>query len=171
MVLNSHCLRLVRTWTRIALLAFAILAAGASSRLTPSGTAAGSGLVAAYSFDEGTGTTVADASGNGNTGTTANTSWTTGHSGSALSFNGSSSWVTVPDSASLDLTSALTLEAWVKPSAENGLWRAAVIKEAPAQTELSYGLYASTDNGAPSGASPSLRGDEGSLKRPRPVGL
>ena len=31
-----------------------------------------SGLVAAYSFDEGTGTTVADASGNGGTGTIAN---------------------------------------------------------------------------------------------------
>src|SRR5207302_3069507 len=39
-------------------------------------------LVAAYSFDEGSGTSVADASGNGNKGTTANTSWSTaGHSG------------------------------------------------------------------------------------------
>ena len=34
------------------------------------------GLVAAYAFDEGTGTTVADASGNGNTGTIANATWT-----------------------------------------------------------------------------------------------
>jgi hypothetical protein len=148
MVLNSHCLRLVRTRTRFALLAFAILAAGAASHLTPGGLAAGSGLVAAYSFDEGSGTTVADASGNGNTGTTANTSWTTGHSGSALGFNGTNARVNVPDAPELDLTTGMTLEAWVKPSAENGLWRTAVIKEAG--SDLAYGLYGSTDSGPPS---------------------
>ena len=48
------------------------------------------GLVAAYSFNEGTGTAVGDASGMGNPGTTANTTWTTsGKFGSALVFNGS----------------------------------------------------------------------------------
>ncbi|HKE45066.1 MAG TPA: hypothetical protein VKB41_11075, partial [Steroidobacteraceae bacterium] len=47
-------------------------------------------LVAAYAFDEGTGTTVVDASGTGNTGTASNTTWTTsGKNGSALVFNGS----------------------------------------------------------------------------------
>ena len=46
-------------------------------------------LVAAYSFDEGTGTTVADASGHGNTGTISNATWTTaGKYGKALVFNG-----------------------------------------------------------------------------------
>ena len=75
-----------------------------------------SGLVAAYSFNEGTGTTVGDASGKGNVGTISNATWTTaGHAGGALSFNGTSSWVTVPDSSSLDLTNGMTLEAWVKP--------------------------------------------------------
>jgi hypothetical protein len=109
------------------------------------------GPVAAYSFNEGSGATVADASGNGNSGTVANTTWSaSGHSGSALSFNGSNAWVTVPDSSSLDLTSAMTLEAWVKPSQLGG-WRTALIKEAPSQTELSYGLYASTDTGPASG--------------------
>jgi hypothetical protein len=34
-------------------------------------------LVAAYSFNEGTGATVADLSGNANTGTIANATWTT----------------------------------------------------------------------------------------------
>jgi hypothetical protein len=108
------------------------------------------GLVAAYSFDENAGTTIADASGHGNTGTVSNTTWSsTGHSGSALSFNGTNSWVTVPDSASLDLTSGMTLEAWVKPT-QSGGWQTALIKEDAPQTELSYGLYASTDSGQPS---------------------
>ena len=36
------------------------------------------GLVAAYAFNEGSGTTVADASGNGNTGTLSGATWVTG---------------------------------------------------------------------------------------------
>ena len=62
-------------------------------------------LVAAYAFDEGSGTTVADSSGNGNNGTVANATWTaTGKFGQALVFNGTSTRVTVPDSPSLHLT-------------------------------------------------------------------
>src|SRR5262245_47762413 len=70
-------------------------------------------LVAAYSFSEGTGTTVADLSGNGNGGTIANATWTAGQSGhgGALSFNGTNARVNVDDSASLHLTAAMTLEA------------------------------------------------------------
>src|SRR5262249_40455796 len=70
-----------------------------------------SGLVAAYGFNEGSGTSVTDASGNGNNGTVSNTTWSTaGKFGGALQFNGSSSLVTVPDSASLHLSSGMTLE-------------------------------------------------------------
>jgi hypothetical protein len=87
------------------------------------------GLVAAYSFDEGSGTTVNDLSGNGNTGTVANTTWTTsGEYGSALVFNGKSSTVTIPDSPSLHLTSAMTLEAWVKPSKISAGWADVIYK-------------------------------------------
>ncbi len=75
------------------------------------------GLVAAYNFDAGSGTTVTDLSGNGNTGTISNATWTSqGHSGSALSFNGTNSWVTINDSTSLHLSSGMTLEAWVDPA-------------------------------------------------------
>ena len=73
------------------------------------------GLVAAYAFDEGTGSTVADSSGNGNNGTLSGATWTSGRFNSGLAFSGNSARVNVPDSASLDLTTAMTLEAWVSP--------------------------------------------------------
>ena len=83
--------------------------------------------VAAYSFNEGSGTTVADASGTGNAGTIGTATWTTqGKFGNALSFNGTSARVTVPDASSLDLTTAMTLEAWVNPTALGWLARCRV---------------------------------------------
>ena len=83
-----------------------------------------SGLVASFAFDEGSGLTVADGSGNGNNGTISNAAWTdTGKYGAALVFNGSDSLITIPDSASLRLKHSMTLEAWVNPSVVNGLWR------------------------------------------------
>ena len=89
---------------------------------------AGPTPVAAYSFNEGSGTTVADASGTGNAGTIGTATWTTqGKFGNALSFNGTSARVTVPDASSLDLTTAMTLEAWVNPTALGG-WRDVVYK-------------------------------------------
>jgi hypothetical protein len=69
-------------------------------------------LVAAYSFNEGSGTNVTDASGNGNNGTIANAAWTTsGKYGNALVFNGSNALVTIADAASLHFTTAMPLEA------------------------------------------------------------
>src|SRR5262249_29304818 len=66
---------------------------------------AATGLVAAYGFDEASGTTVTDASGNGNNGTiTAATRAASGKYGKALSFNGSNALVTIPDAASLHLS-------------------------------------------------------------------
>jgi uncharacterized protein YjdB len=105
------------------------------------------GLVAAYNFNEGSGSAVTDASGNGNTGTISGAAWTTsGKFGGALSFNGTNSWITVNDAVSLDLTSGVTMEAWVKLSTVTG-WQAIVIKERPAG--LSYALYAAnTDHNA-----------------------
>jgi hypothetical protein len=86
-------------------------------------------LVAAYSFDEGTGTTVADITGHGNNGTIANATWTTsGKFGKALVFNGSSSLVTIPDSQSLRLTTGMSLEAWVNPPAVNSGWKDIIYK-------------------------------------------
>ena len=90
---------------------------------------ASSTLVAAYAFEEGSGSLVADLSGNGNAGQIGSATWTTsGKYGGALSFNGSSARVTVPDAASLDLTTGMTLEAWVYPTSITNKWRDAIYK-------------------------------------------
>jgi len=74
----------------------------------------GAGLVAAYAFNEGTGTAVGDASGNGLTGTIAGATWTTaGRYGNALSFNGTSSYVNLGNPTGLQLTGSATWSAWV----------------------------------------------------------
>ena len=115
--------------------------------LSQANTNAGS-LVAAYNFQEGSGTTVQDASGQGNHGTLSNVSWTTnGQFGNALSFNGSNSWVTVADKNSLDLTNGMTLEAWVYPTTKMSGWRNVLLKERTGG--LAYGLYANSDTNTP----------------------
>lgn len=109
------------------------------------------GLVAAYSFNQGSGTTAPDDSGNGNSGTLWNATWSaSGRYGGAVSFNGSNAWVTVADADSLDLTSGMTLEAWVRPAATMGkTWRTVILKEQTGQ--LVYALYANNENRKPSG--------------------
>jgi hypothetical protein len=90
---------------------------------------ASAGLVAAYGFEEGSGTTTGDASGNGNAGTLSGTTWsTTGKFGKAMNFGGSG-LVTVNDSASLHLSSAMTVEAWVNPATLSG-WMNLIYKPA-----------------------------------------
>ena len=107
------------------------------------------GLVAGYGFDEGTGTTATDSSGRGNTGTLANgAGWALGRFGTAATVDGVNDWVTVPDSASLDLTTAMTLEAWVMPTVSTG-WRSVIFKEG--SSDLVYGMYASTNANRPTG--------------------
>ena len=110
---------------------------------------AAGGLVAAYGFEEGAGSAVGDASGLGNAGTISGATWVTaGKYGKALSFNGTSSLVTVNDTAALHLTTAMTLEAWVRPSA-SASWRSVLLKET--SNGLAYGLYASNASSRPAG--------------------
>jgi chitodextrinase len=112
------------------------------------GSLASSGPVAAYNFNAGSGTTLADLSGNGSNGTIAGASWSSaGHSGGALSFDGNADWVTIPDASNLDLTSAMTLEAWVYPSQLGSFWRTIITKEQ--SNGLVYGLFANSDSATP----------------------
>ena len=90
------------------------------------------GLVAGYGFDEGSGRTAVDASGRRNAGTISGATWARGRYGSGLRFDGASSVVRVAPSASLDLGGAMTLSAWIRPSAQQHGWRAIVQREADA---------------------------------------
>jgi hypothetical protein len=97
--------------------------------------------VAGYSFDEGTGATLHDVSPNHNDGTIGGATWAAGHTGSALSFDGADDSVWIPDTPSLDLSRAVTLEAWVNADTPTG-YRNVLLKELPGN--LSYGLYSNS---------------------------
>lgn len=106
-------------------------------------------LVAAYHCNESTGTVLTDVSGRGNNGAVPAGAWSaSGRFGAALSLNGTSHMVTVPDSASLDLTNGMTLEAWVYPTATTD-WQTVLIKET--NNGLAYALYARVDSAKPGG--------------------
>jgi PKD repeat protein len=116
-----------------------------SGYINVSAASAGGGLVAAYNFEEASGTTVVDASGKGNHGIlTGAARSTSGKFGNDLSFNGTSNWVTVNDSATLDLTTGMTLEAWVYPTTNTGN-RSVLIKENAPGNSVYY-LYANTSD-------------------------
>jgi len=75
-------------------------------------------LVAYYNFDEGAGTALFDSSGNGNNGVISGAAvWSSsGRMGGALVFDGTTNLVTVPGGGSLNMTTGMTLEAWVQPT-------------------------------------------------------
>jgi hypothetical protein len=86
------------------------------------------GLVAGWSFSEGTGTSAGDSSGNGNTLTLLNgTLWSGGRYDGGLSLNGTAN-ASAANSASLNLSGSYTLAAWIYPVTLNG-YQTVLIKE------------------------------------------
>jgi hypothetical protein len=75
----------------------------------------GQGLVAAYNFDEGSGSTAADSSGFGRDGTVNAGWWADGHSGSALWLAGGADRVALPALGTF-YKQGFSFEAWVKAS-------------------------------------------------------
>ncbi|MDR4507115.1 MAG: hypothetical protein MRJ65_02565 [Candidatus Brocadiaceae bacterium] len=72
-------------------------------------------IKANYEFNEGSGLTATDSSGNGNDGAINGAVWSTGQSGSGLDFDGIDD--SVDFSTNLGITDELTVSAWVYPTA------------------------------------------------------
>lgn len=80
--------------------------------------------VGEWKFDENTGLTANDSTGNANAGTLTNGPlWTRGKIGSALKFNGVDNFISIDNGvneAILNITNAITIEAWINPSLISG---------------------------------------------------
>ena len=77
-------------------------------------------LVGYWPLDETSGTNAPDESGNGNDGTLVNmedADWVDGVVGKCLDFDGTNEYVEIADSANLNPTTEITLEAWIYPKA------------------------------------------------------
>ena len=80
-------------------------------------------LMAHWRFNEATGDTVEDASGNGNTGTIEDAQWVGGIDGAALQFDGQTARVVVEDSPSLHSeTGDISIVAWIKVASDPTTW-------------------------------------------------
>ena len=87
------------------------------------------GLVAHWDFEEGSGTQAFDVTGGGSDGLIHDATYVPGRVGTALAFDGATSWVELGTPATLDIQGAVTLVAWVKPSVREA--KGAVIQHGP----------------------------------------
>jgi uncharacterized repeat protein (TIGR02543 family) len=103
-------------------------------------------LVAAYGFNQGSGTITADSSGNGFTGTLNGATWTTqGKYGNAIVFNGSSAYVAL---GNWNISgSSLTLTAWVRATDWKSTEDVRIISKATGtQEQEHWWMLSETDN-------------------------
>ncbi|NIO22883.1 MAG: hypothetical protein GTN38_02550 [Candidatus Aenigmarchaeota archaeon] len=77
------------------------------------------GPVAFWHFDEGSGDLASDGSGNGNDGTVNGANWTSGMSGSALSFDGINDYIDCGDASDLN-AGIISVSLWIKPGIQEG---------------------------------------------------
>lgn len=90
-------------------------------------------------FEEKDGAAIVDSSKNGNNGEVAGApKHVKGKFGSALSLNGSTDWVTVPDSDSLDLQEAWTITSWIYVNDTENNWGHILGKRDPALAVVNY---------------------------------
>jgi autotransporter-associated beta strand protein len=79
-------------------------------------------LIAYYNLDEGSGTSAADASGNGKTATlNGGATWASGISGNAVKLNGGGQYVTLPNNITTNLAD-FTIATWVYLNGPQGWW-------------------------------------------------
>jgi len=114
------------------------------SRLSPFTTTPPSGPIAHWQFDESSGTTATDSSGNNNTGTLVNgPTWIPGRIGNGLSFDGVNDSMSVADSTSLRLGTTMTVSTWVSVRANVADWVRLVGKGS--SSDRNYGLWREWD--------------------------
>lgn len=103
------------------------------------------GLVMWLKLDEGTGTSAFDSSWKGNTGTlTGGPTWVFNcPRNTCLNLQGASNYILVADSASLEITSKISITAWIKPNAVNTFYTLLEKYDA----SHGYYLYAPSDVG------------------------
>lgn len=113
---------------------------------TPTTTALPASLVAAYSFDSVVSNTVTDATGKGHTGNLVNSPVFTssGKNNGAIQFGQPNARIAINDTADLDLTTGMTLEAWVKPTSNTSTWNTIIMKESTGN--LAYTIYSRGDS-------------------------
>jgi hypothetical protein len=112
------------------------------------------GTISYWRLGETSGTTAADSSTGGNPGTITGgvtlgvPGALTSDSNTAMSFNGSSGYISVPDKSNLDMTGDFTLEAWAKPTVVNdGIDHAIIAKGGTCGNScFQYRLYQSRYN-------------------------
>lgn len=103
-------------------------------------------LLGRWRMNEGSGNTVADSSGYNFNGTRNGATWVAGHSGQALSFNGTSDYVDITYSSAMNFIDNFTLAAWINPSATTSLRRIITLPaDGPTGTEQ-YSLLINAGN-------------------------
>ena len=102
--------------------------------------------VAVWLFEEGTGKTVEDASGNGHDGKFAGSpKWVKAKFGTGLEFPGDAGGYVVVDSTKKLELETLSIEAWVKVEESTGKWQGMVCKQQAGCTNRNYGIWVHVD--------------------------
>ncbi len=139
----------MKQWVR----KFSLILAVATFAVLGSSAAAAGDLVGYWNFDEATGTTAADASGNANHGTLTGSGAT--HSTvlpptscfvntHSVQFDGSGDHVEIADNATMDPTSAISISFWMNPDTVTNGYQHVVFKQGPLVT--SYGVWLANDH-------------------------
>lgn len=112
------------------------------------GISTGTGLVASYNMNDGTGTSLTDNTGNGNTGTlSASVTWQSSpvrFGANALAFYGTDDYVTVPRQPAHDISTEITMEGWVYATKNTGIQN--VMAKSQAGNASGY-IFPRTDDG------------------------
>ncbi|CAN5322876.1 hypothetical protein BH10PAT1_BH10PAT1_1780 [soil metagenome] len=107
----------------------------------------GAAPVGYWPFEENTGTTANDKSGNGNTGTLTNGPiWATGKIGQAINFDGADDVVDAGSGSNLDDLSSMTLEAWIYPRSLGGGSLSRIMEKAATVTTLGWRWQLNSSN-------------------------